>query len=162
MDIFTGPTRQFAQRYARCGGKVHLYSFFWRKDKHVIGAGHITELALLFGGKGVEGTLMAQGLSGRDFLEHGKPLRRIWTDFAKCGQLSTAKACPEGWRMLDRVLQNAGVASLGQTGGGECGECSINRNVVWRCGKPSPPAPSLLGRQLFPWDACLKAPAVCC
>ena len=91
MDIFTGPTRQFAQRYARCGGRVHLYSFFWRKDKHVIGAGHITELALLFGGKGVEGTLMAQGLSGRDFLEHGKPLRRIWTDFAKCGQLSIAK-----------------------------------------------------------------------
>ena len=91
MDIFTGPTRQFAQRYARCGGKVHLYSFFWRKDKHVIGAGHITELALLFGGKGVEGTLMAQGLSGRDFLEHGKPLRQIWTDFAKCGQLSIAK-----------------------------------------------------------------------
>ena len=71
-------------------------------------------------------------------------------------------ACPEGWRMLARVLQNAGVASLGQTGGGECGECSINRNVIWRCGKPSPPAPSLLVRQLFPWDACLKAPALCC
>lgn len=67
-------------------------------------------------------------------------------------------ACSEGWRMLARVLQNVGVASLGQTGGGECG---INRNVVWRCGKPSPPAPSLLVRQLFPWDARLKAPAVC-
>lgn len=39
-------------------------------------------------------------------------------------------ACPEGWRMLARVLQNMGVASQGQTGGGECRECSINRNVV--------------------------------
>jgi para-nitrobenzyl esterase len=57
----------------------------------VIGAGHITELALLFGGKGVEGTLMAQGLPERDFLEHGKPLRRIWADFAKTGNISTTK-----------------------------------------------------------------------
>lgn len=57
----------------------------------MIGAGHITELALLFGGKGVEGTLMAQGLSEREFLEHGKPLRRIWADFAKTGNISTMK-----------------------------------------------------------------------
>ena len=91
MAIFTGPTRKFAQLYAECGGKVHLYSYFWRKNQHVIGAGHITELALLFGGKGVEGTLMAQGLSEREFLEHGKPLRRIWADFAKTGNISTMK-----------------------------------------------------------------------
>ena len=91
MAIFTGPTRKFAQLYAECGGKAHLYSYFWRKNEHVIGAGHITELALLFGGKGVEGTLMAQGLPERDFLEHGKPLRRIWADFAKTGNISTTK-----------------------------------------------------------------------
>jgi len=91
MAIFTGPTRIFAQLYSECGGKVHLYSYFWRKDDHVIGAGHITELALLFGGKGVEGTLMAQGLPEREFLEHGKPLRRIWADFAKTGNISTMK-----------------------------------------------------------------------
>jgi para-nitrobenzyl esterase len=70
---------------------VHLYSYFWRKDQHVIGAGHITELALLFGGKGIEGTLMAQGLPERAFLEHGKPLRRIWADFAKTGKVSTER-----------------------------------------------------------------------
>ena len=89
MDIFTEPTRKFARLYADCGGKVHLYNFFWRKDQHVVGAGHITELALLFGGKGVEGTLMAQGLHEQDFIEYGKPLRRIWTDFAKTGEIST-------------------------------------------------------------------------
>jgi para-nitrobenzyl esterase len=89
MAIFTTPTQNFARLYADCGGKVHLYSFFWRQNQHVIGAGHITELALLFGGKGVEGTLMAQGLREQDFLEHGKPLRRIWTDFAKTGVISS-------------------------------------------------------------------------
>lgn len=89
MAIFTAPTQNFARLYADCGGEVHLYTYFWRKDQHVIGAGHITELALLFGGKGVEGTLMAQGLSGQDFIEHGKPLRKIWTDFAKTGEIST-------------------------------------------------------------------------
>ena len=88
MAIFTGPTRKFAQLYADSGGKVHLYSYFWRKDQHVIGAGHITELALLFGGKGIEGTLMAQGLPERTFLEHGKPLRRIWAEFARSGEIS--------------------------------------------------------------------------
>lgn len=89
--IFIGPTQKFAQLYADCGGKVHLYSYCWRKDKHVIGAGHITELALLFGGKSIEGTLMAQGLSERDFIEHGKPLRKIWAEFAKTGKVPAKK-----------------------------------------------------------------------
>lgn len=88
MAIFTAPTQKFARLYADCGGKVYLYSYFWRKDQHVIGAGHITELALLFGGKGVEGTLMAQGLAEQDFVEHGKPLRKIWADFAQTGEIS--------------------------------------------------------------------------
>ena len=89
MAIFTAPTQKFARLYADCGGKVHLYTYFWRKDKHVVGAGHITELALLFGGKGVEGTLMAQGLHEQDFIENGKPMRKIWADFAKTGEIST-------------------------------------------------------------------------
>ena len=89
MAIFTAPTQKFARLYADCGGKVHLYTYFWRKNQHVVGAGHITELALLFGGKGVEGTLMAQGLHEQDFIEHGKPLRRIWADFAKTGEIPT-------------------------------------------------------------------------
>ena len=91
MTVFTEPTRRFARLYADCGGIVYLYSYFWRKDESVIGAGHITELALLFGGKGVEGTLMAQGLPERAFAEYGKPLRRIWTDFAKTGEISTMR-----------------------------------------------------------------------
>lgn len=101
MAIFTGPTRKFARLYADCGGKVHLYSYFWRKDKHVIGAGHITELALLFGGKGVEGTLMAQGFPEREFIEQGKPLRQIWTDFAKTGEISTMHV--DGMITLQRI-----------------------------------------------------------
>ena len=91
MTVFTEPTRRFARLYADCGGIVYLYSYFWRKDESVIGAGHITELALLFGGKGVEGTLMAQGLPERAFVEYGKPLRRIWSDFAKTGEISTMR-----------------------------------------------------------------------
>lgn len=97
--IFREPTRKFARLYADCGGKVHLYSYFWRKDKHVIGAGHITELALLFGGKGIEGTLMAQGLPESEFLEHGKPLRRIWAEFARSGELASERI--EG--MIEKV-----------------------------------------------------------
>jgi len=89
--IFREPTQKFARLYAGHGGKVHLYSYFWRKDRHLIGAGHITELALLFGGKGIEGTLMAQGLPESAFLEQGKPLRRIWADFAKTGKVSTER-----------------------------------------------------------------------
>ena len=91
MAIFTRPTQKFAQLYADCGGKVHLYSYFWRKDQHVIGAGHITELALLFGGKGIEGTLMAQGLPKSAFLEQGKPLRRVWAEFARKGEISSER-----------------------------------------------------------------------
>jgi para-nitrobenzyl esterase len=89
--IFIEPTQKFARHYADYGGKVYLYSYFWRKDQHVIGAGHITELALLFGGKGIEGTLMAQGLPESAFLEQGKPLRRIWAEFARAGEIVTEK-----------------------------------------------------------------------
>ena len=89
--IFIEPTQKFARHYADYGGKVYLYSYFWRKDQHVIGAGHITELALLFGGKGIEGTLMAQGLPESAFLEQGKPLRRIWAEFARTGEIVTEK-----------------------------------------------------------------------
>lgn len=89
--IFREPTQKFARLYADCGGKVHLYSYFWRKNQHVIGAGHITELALLFGGKGIEGTLMAQGLPETAFLEQGKPLRRVWAEFARTGEICTKR-----------------------------------------------------------------------
>lgn len=89
--IFIEPTRKFARCYAGHGGKVHLYSYFWRKDRHLIGAGHITELALLFGGKGIEGTLMAQGLPESAFLEQGKPLRRVWAEFARTGEICTKR-----------------------------------------------------------------------
>lgn len=91
MAIFTVPTQKFAQLYSSYGGKVHLYSYFWRKDQHVIGAGHITELALLFGGKGIEGTLMAQGFPESAFLEQGKPLRRLWAEFARSGEIFTKR-----------------------------------------------------------------------
>jgi len=99
--IFREPTQKFARLYADCGGKVHLYSYFWRKDQHVMGAGHITELALLFGGKGIGGTLMAQGLLEHDFIEYGKPLRRIWADFAKTGDISTM--CIDGMIEFQRM-----------------------------------------------------------
>jgi para-nitrobenzyl esterase len=89
--IFREPTQKFARLYADCGGKVHLYYYFWRKDQHVIGAGHITELALLFGGKGIEGTLMAQGLPESAFLEQGKPFRRLWAEFARTGEIFTER-----------------------------------------------------------------------
>lgn len=37
----------------------------------------------------------------------------------RAATLSVRKpACPKGWRMLARVLQNVGLALLGQTGGG--------------------------------------------
>ena len=101
MTVVTEPTRRFARLYADCGGKVYLYSYFWRKDESVIGAGHISELALLFGGKGVEGTLMAQGLPERAFVEYGKPLRQIWADFARRGEISTM--CIDGMIEFQRI-----------------------------------------------------------
>eukprot|EP00833_Pecoramyces_ruminatium_P017640 jgi/Orpsp1_1/1191672/evm.model.d7180000087682.1 len=84
-ELFHDPTETFAKEYAKAGGKVYRYVFSWGEKKSFIGASHTSELLLLFGGKPCVGRDMALGYSEEELIEIGKPIRKIWGDFAKTG-----------------------------------------------------------------------------
>ena len=86
--IFILPSEAFARTYAFAGGTVYLYSFYWRKNKAYLGAGHMSDLLPLFGADAAEGRAIAMGLSAQEIEEQGKPMRDIWASFARTGEPS--------------------------------------------------------------------------
>jgi para-nitrobenzyl esterase len=85
--LFTRPLEDFARQYAMSGGKTHFYHFVWMKDYDFIGACHTSDLQLLFGAKGVQGLDIAMGKTESETLEEGKPMRRMWAEFARSGKI---------------------------------------------------------------------------
>ncbi len=86
-SMFTKPSEDFAKQYAMCGGNVYLYRFEWMKDYKHIGACHTSDVQLLFGAKGLEGMDISMGKTESETLNEGIPMRRMWTEFAKSGDV---------------------------------------------------------------------------
>jgi len=87
-QIFAEPSKSFAARYASAGGSCWLYEFSWCMNRSVLGACHCMELIPLFGGKGLEDLDIMMSQTEQNVRVAGKPLREIWTDFAKTGRVS--------------------------------------------------------------------------
>ncbi len=85
--LFRNPSEDFAKQYVKCGGKAYVYRFGWMKDYDYIGACHTADLQLLFGSETLEGMLMAMGKKASETLEEGKPMRKMWTEFARSGEV---------------------------------------------------------------------------
>ena len=85
--LFTKPAVDFARHYVMGGGKVYLYLFDWMKDYDYIGACHSSDVQLLFGAKGMEGMDIAMGKKEAETLEEGKPMRKMWAEFARSGEV---------------------------------------------------------------------------
>lgn len=100
-SIFIKPTEDFARVYALAGGKVYLYTFYWREGKAYLGAGHTIDLLPLFGGKLAEGHAIAMGLSAEEIADKGKPMRAIWASFAREGEPSSMHV--SGMLRIDRL-----------------------------------------------------------
>ena len=66
---------------------VYLYRFEWMKDYKHIGACHTSDVQLLFGAKGLEGMDISMGKTESETLNEGIPMRRMWTEFAKSGDV---------------------------------------------------------------------------
>ena len=86
-SMFTKPSEDFARQYVKCGGKAYLYRFSWMKDYDYIGACHTSDVQLLFGAKGLEGMDISMGKTESETLEEGKPMRKIWAEFARTGKV---------------------------------------------------------------------------
>jgi len=89
--IYHNPTDIFAKQYAEAGGKTYRYLFSWGEKISFVGASHMSDTVLLFGGSEVVGRDMSMGLSEEELYEQGKPLREIWANFAKTGHLEELK-----------------------------------------------------------------------
>jgi hypothetical protein len=60
------------------------------QGKSALGASHCSDCLLLFGVGAAEGKPGCMGLSAQEVLEVGAPLRKMWADFAKAGQIERA------------------------------------------------------------------------
>ncbi|ORX57691.1 alpha/beta-hydrolase [Piromyces finnis] len=95
-SLYHEPTTKFAKQYKEAGGKTYRYIFSWDdkdcsyKNKRV-GAAHLSDVILLFGGFGTVGREMTLNLSEKEIIEKGKPLRELWANFAKNGTFNKMK-----------------------------------------------------------------------
>lgn len=88
VGMFTKPSEDFAKLYAASGGRTFLYRFYWMKDYDYIGACHTSDVQLLFGAKGLEGMDISMGKKASETLEEGRPMRRMWAEFARSGDVT--------------------------------------------------------------------------
>lgn len=89
--IFNDPGEAFAKTYAEAGGKAYVYVFSWMEGKSPLGAIHISDLLLIFGLGGAGGKPIAMGMSFDEVYQQGIPMRKIWADYAKTGQITRMK-----------------------------------------------------------------------
>ncbi|WP_161981002.1 carboxylesterase family protein [Streptococcus sp. S784/96/1] len=89
-EIFNQPALDFAQAYAQAGGQVYHYSFSWQEEAHLVAAGHDLELPLLFNFSDFPDSPFLLGKSWAETLIDGQPLRQVWGQFARTGQVDLA------------------------------------------------------------------------
>lgn len=90
-QIFVDPALAFAKDYARAGGKTYHFVFSWMEKESVIGACHMMDVLPLFGPGQAEGKLFTMGQSVEELYQKGIPMRKIWADYAKTGEISQMK-----------------------------------------------------------------------
>lgn len=85
--IFINPSKKFAENYASYGGKTYHYKFTWTENKSFVGAAHTLDILPLFGPGKAEGWPAAMKLTSGEIYSRGIPMRKIWADFARSGEI---------------------------------------------------------------------------
>jgi para-nitrobenzyl esterase len=85
--IFINPSKKFAENYASYGGKTYHYKFTWTENKSFVGAAHTLDILPLFGAGKAEGWPAAMKLTSGEIYSRGIPMRKIWADFARSGEI---------------------------------------------------------------------------
>lgn len=86
--IFNDPGEDFARKAAGRGGNVYLYHFDWMEGKHFLGGCHMSDIAPLFGAEKVRGASILMGKTPTEVEFEGRPMRKIWTEFARTGTIT--------------------------------------------------------------------------
>ncbi|MEL7965808.1 carboxylesterase family protein [Vreelandella neptunia] len=86
--VYIRDAHKFARRHAQAGGRAYLYRLDWCKGRYPFGAAHTIDLPLLLGEPSSwQHADLVKGVDEATLLEHGQPMRALWADFARTGQL---------------------------------------------------------------------------
>jgi para-nitrobenzyl esterase len=92
--IYTRDTRRFVVRHRLAGGRATRYTISWGAPGTGLVGAHTIDLALLFPHHGVwEASPLVAGLSGPEIEAAGRPVRRVWAEFARTGRVLD-EGCP--------------------------------------------------------------------
>jgi para-nitrobenzyl esterase len=92
--IYTRDARRFVVRHRLAGGRATRYTISWGAPGTGLAGAHTIDLALLFPHHGVwEASPLVAGLTGPEIEAAGRPVRRVWAEFARTGRV-VDEDCP--------------------------------------------------------------------
>ncbi|MFB9312807.1 carboxylesterase family protein [Nocardioides plantarum] len=86
--IYSRDARRFVVRHRTAGGRATRYTLSWGAPGTGVVGAHTIDLALLFPHHGVwEASPLVEGLTGPEVEAAGRPVRRVWAEFARTGRV---------------------------------------------------------------------------
>lgn len=86
--IYTRDARRFVRRHRAAGGRATRYTISWGAEGTPYAGAHTIDLALLFPHPEVwEASPLTDGLTGAQVEAAGRPVRRVWAEFARTGRV---------------------------------------------------------------------------
>ncbi|MCD7052840.1 carboxylesterase family protein [Rhodococcus sp. BH2-1] len=81
------PTKDIARKYSNAGADVYQFEFVWHPEAGGFGATHCIELPFLLGTRESWQSSPMLGAANWEEIERlGRPLRKLWSDFARDGE----------------------------------------------------------------------------
>ena len=92
--IYARDARRFVVRHRTAGGRATRYTISWGAPGTGLVGAHTIDLALLFPHRAVwEASPLVEGLTGAQVEAAGRPVRRVWAEFARTGRV-VDEGCP--------------------------------------------------------------------
>jgi para-nitrobenzyl esterase len=93
--VYLWATKAFARRHARAGGNAYRFVIHFQPAGRALGAAHAVELPLLLGTEASwAGSPLLSHTSWEQVQRAGRPVRQLWADFARTGQLPAPISIP--------------------------------------------------------------------
>ena len=86
-QLFTKDAIDFYKKYKKNQPNTYLYKLYWQEGESFLGGCHGIEFLLLFGASDGTANELMKDYTIEDIIEIGKPLRKLWADFAKTGKV---------------------------------------------------------------------------
>lgn len=86
-QLFAKDANDFYKKFHENNTHSYLYELYWQDKTEFLGGCHGIEFLLLFGATDSANEELIHNYTIEDIIEIGKPLRKLWGDFAKTGKV---------------------------------------------------------------------------